>query len=41
MRELEYFIEVSDGVLQKLLEEFREKRQQKKDDPGSGDPPEA
>ena len=41
VKELEYFVEVSDEVLQKLLEEFRKKRQQKKEDPGSGDPPKA
>lgn len=41
MKELENFVEISDEVLQKLLEEYRKKKQQKKEDPGKEDPPKA
>ncbi|RKD21013.1 hypothetical protein BEP19_15130 [Ammoniphilus oxalaticus] len=40
MRELDYFIEVSDEALQKLLEQYRQSQQQRnKNDPRSDEPP--
>ncbi|MEW9670676.1 hypothetical protein [Ammoniphilus sp. 3BR4] len=41
MKELDYFVEVSDEVLQKLLDEYRRKKKKKDDDPGNEEPPKA
>lgn len=39
MKELDYFVEVSEETIQKLLEDFRKQRQRKRNNPGSDEPP--